>query len=328
MKFTKNILVLASLFTVSLVNARTAGGRSTSATTKTRTSKTTRPITQAKTYKQLRDEIRRWKSTEVIGKDGNLLPEFIDFVKNNAEQNSLSDTFVEALLQAGLSFHAQAIPDALMGEALGANSRQIQKIMNDSRDLPTTKLTSVGKVSPEKPALLTQQFEADYSAIAPLSLQPIEKDITASDLTALFYDDNTNLLNQDYLKKQVNELFKTKEEKDIVITLTKEYAPKMLLEWTNKGLSNKGSLAKKLTQQITDAVANKSKKWQMRQDQMQQDEAKIKQELKKVIENANAQAGKTLAQQNRSNRRPVGMLSQPIEIISQSELADLFKNFD
>lgn len=70
---------------------------------------TEEPIVQSskKTYKQLRDDIAAMKPHMVIAPDGILTDYFINFVQNSAKKSEMSDLFIKALLEAGMSLHAQ-----------------------------------------------------------------------------------------------------------------------------------------------------------------------------------------------------------------------------
>lgn len=95
-------------------------------------------ISSIKTYKQLLDDITKMKSDMVVAPDGIFTDYFITFVKDNAEKSQLSDVFTRALLEAGMSLHAQLNGnDAFILRALKRNTQQVGDIMNPLKPATT-----------------------------------------------------------------------------------------------------------------------------------------------------------------------------------------------
>ena len=96
------------------------------------------------------------------------------------------------------------------------------------------------------------------SPIAPIALAPLEKELEMSDIAGNFYDPQTSLLNENYLRFRIKTLPIGLTDIQKTNQLTKELLPLMQDKWDSEGVlftaGYKKTLASKVRQQISDAV--------------------------------------------------------------------------
>src|SRR3990172_3332986 len=97
MNFLKNTLAFAVLFAINSANARTLGTKPSTPAAK---SAAIEPAAQAKSYKQLHDEVLKMYQNNVFDiKTGEFKESFITRIKTDIGKNELADLQLEGLLQ-------------------------------------------------------------------------------------------------------------------------------------------------------------------------------------------------------------------------------------
>jgi hypothetical protein len=228
MKLLKNLLAVITLCSISSLDARVVGTAATppQSTVSTPSNQQSVPLPEIPTSQQNKKlpviptsytavlaHIKAMPPHQVL-RDDMLIQSFRDMINNN---NNLSDTEKNALLQAGITRHAQWF---------GNDQQDKQRLIN------IIQRNQQGQQSKQLPQIPQQQ------------------------ITPIFYNNQTAMLNEKYLQDQVTMLIGQygSNSKKIIDILTQELRPQMLKIWTDKNISNKATLTTILLEQITDAV--------------------------------------------------------------------------
>lgn len=188
-----NIIAIVILCTASFAHTRQAIIRKAVTSTKTITSpplpartdtyQKAADASPAKTYKQLRDDVKIMKADQVINKDGTYTDFFVNFIKSNAQKSHFSASLTQSLLQLGRDVHAQFSGNDTNDLAIiKTNNKQIQNIID------TLKTTPI-----QQTEVLAQEQSPQNQGIA--ALQNFRKKSA------------TGSLNDFYLNGKVNELW-------------------------------------------------------------------------------------------------------------------------